>query len=182
MRDRPEAAPRLAAVVFERDEEPEPPVLAFLAAAAQTGARVAGLVQETPPEAVRRRDLRVRDLATGETLPIMQDLGQEASGCAVDPAAIAEAARLLRRAIATGPDLLIVNRFGRLEAEGGGMLADIANAFEAGIALLVCLPVRYLGAWNAFAGGLDVQLPPNREAIEAWWATVVGDKASRESA
>jgi hypothetical protein len=178
--DKLEAAPRLAAIVFARDEEPEPPVLAFIAAAARRGVRVAGLVQGALGDA-RRRDLCVRDLATGETLPIMQDLGAEASVCAVDPAAIAEAARLLQRAVATRPDLLVVNRFGRLEAEGGGMLAEIAGAFADRIALLVCLPVRYRDAWNAFAGGLDSQLPPNREAIEAWWAMVEAE-ISRESA
>ncbi len=67
----------------------------------------------------------------------------EATGCAVDPAAIAEAARLLDRALATNPDLLVVNRFGRLESEGGGMLAEIGRAFAEGVAMIVCVPERY---------------------------------------
>ena len=177
MTDRLEARPRLAAIVFELDEPPEPPVLAFNEAAATKGVRVAGLMQEAPAQRRPRRDLCVRDLATGETLPILQDLGAEATGCAVAPAAITEAAGLLSRAIATRPDLLIVNRFGRLEAAGGGMLAEIARAFADGIALLVCVPARYRDAWNAFAGGLDAQLPPNREAIEAWWASAAEQPA-----
>jgi len=114
-------------------------------------------------------DVRVRDLMSGETLPIMQDLGAQATGCRVDPSAIAVAARLLERALEAKPDLLVVNRFGRLESEGGGMLAEIGRAFVEGIALIICVPRRYGDAWNAFAAGLDAQLPPSREAIEAWW-------------
>ncbi len=102
----------------------------------------------------------MRDLVTGETLDIMQDLGREATGCRVDPAAIAVAARWLDTARERGPDLLVVNRFGRLESEGGGMLAEIGRAFADGLPLIVCVPARYLDAWDAFAAGLDAKLPP----------------------
>jgi nucleoside-triphosphatase THEP1 len=168
-----EAAGRLAAIVFDRDENPDAPLAAFIEAAARRGIRVAGLAQ-VRADGDRRgsHDVAVRDLVTGEILPIMQDLGAEATGCSVDPAAIAEAARLLSRAIATRPDLLIVNRFGRLECEGGGMLVEIGQALADGIALIACVPKRYRDAWNAFAAGLDAQLPPSREAIEDWWTAV----------
>ncbi len=82
---------------------------------------------------------------------------------------IALAASLLDSARATKPDLLVVNRFGRLESEGGGMLAEIGHAFADGLALIVWVPERFRDAWNAFAAGLDAKLPPNREAIEQWW-------------
>ena len=111
----------------------------------------------------------MRDIVSGETLDIMQDLGRDATGCRVDPAAIAVAARLLDEARAIGPDLLVVNRFGRLESEGGGMLAEIGRAFADGLPLIICVPARYLGAWDAFASGLDTKLPPTLPAIESWW-------------
>jgi hypothetical protein len=168
-----EPASRLAAIVFERDEAPDPPLIAVIESAMRRGVRIAGLVQERAdgdPSALI--DVRVRDLVSGATLPIMQDLGAEAIGCRVDPAAVAVAARLLDDARQTSPDLLVVNRYGRLESEGGGMLAEIGRAFADGVALIVCVPRRYREAWNAFAAGLDAQLPPTREAIEAWWAEV----------
>ncbi len=164
----------LAAIVFERHEEPDPPLLAFIEAVSRRGLRVAGLVQERACEdgSCVLQDVRVRDLATGETLDIMQDLGREATGCRVDPAAIAVAARMLDAARSTGPDLLVINRFGRLESEGGGMLAEIGQAFAEGLPLVVCVPARYLWAWDAFASGLDVKLPPTLAAIESWWAAL----------
>ena len=127
-------------------------------------------------------DVRVRDLMSGETLPIMQDLGAQATGCRVDPSAIAVAARLLERALEAKPDLLVVNRFGRLEAEGGGMLAEIGRAFTDGVPLIICVPKRYLGAWDAFACGLDAKLKPTLAAIDGWWATLAASSSARAAA
>ena len=160
----------LAALVFDRDEEPDPPLAAFLEAAVRRGVRVAGLVQERATDDLcDLHDVRVRDLGTGATLPIMQDLGRDATGCRVDPAAIAVAASMLDRARETSPDLLVVNRFGRLESEGGGLLAEIGKACADGLPLIVCVPKRFLPAWDAFAAGLDAKLPPVTAAIEGWW-------------
>jgi hypothetical protein len=168
------SASRLAAIVFYRDDEPDPPLIAFLEAAARRGARLAGLVQERGCDGQRSAlpDVCVRDIVTGETLDIMQDLGRDATGCRVDPAAVAVAAGWLDAARTTAPDLLVVSRFGRLESEGGGMLMEIGQAFADGLPLLICVPSRYLGAWDAFASGLDAKLEPTREAIEAWWAAL----------
>ena len=175
-----ESVSRLAAIVFDRDETPDPPLIAFVEAAARSGVRVAGLVQLHPDDDLCvRRDVSVQDIVTGETLPIMQDLGADATGCRVDPSAIAEAARLLDRSLGTGPDLLVVNRFGRLESLGGGMLAEVGRAFADGVPLIVCVPKRYLDFWNEFAAGLDVQLPPSRAAIETWWASVASERSER---
>lgn len=170
---------RLAAIVFDKREEPDPALVAFLDAAARRGVRIAGLVQEHAggADCAFEHDAVVRDLVTGEVLSIMQNLGAEATGCHVDPAAIAVAATMLDRARETAPDLLVVNRFGRLESEGGGMIAELGQAFLDGLAILVCVPKRFLAAWDEFAGGFDVKLPPTREAIEGWWASVAAEEA-----
>ena len=169
---------RLAAVVFDKTQPGDAAVAAFLERAARSGARIAGLVQEhADAQGCALHDARVRNLGTGEILPIMQDLGAEATGCRVDPAAIAVAARMLDHARETAPDLLVASRFGRLESEGGGMLAEIGQAFGDGLAVLICVPSRYIGSWNAFADGLDVQLPPSADAIARWWESVVAARS-----
>ena len=169
-----DGASRLAAIVFDRDEQPDPPLLAFVEEAVRRGVRVAGLVQERACDdgLCAEQDVRVRELDTGDTLDIMQDLGRDATGCRVDPAAIAVAARWLDAARAANPDLLLVNRFGRLESEGGGMIAEIGRAFADGLPMIVCVPKRYGDAWDAFACGLDAKLPATRAAIEGWWAAL----------
>jgi len=168
-----EPVSRLAAIVFDPNEPADVALAAFVDEARRAGGRIAGLVQEgSDDEPCALHDVRIRDLATGQTLPIMQNLGAEATGCRVDPAAIAVAARMLDRARETAPDLLVVNRFGRLESEGGGMLAEIGQAFADGLATLICVPRRYVSNWDGFAAGLDAKLPPSAEAIASWWASV----------
>ena len=169
----------LAAIVFDRDEDPDSPLRAFVEALSAHGLRIGGLLQEHGGEdGCSRHDVSVFNLITGERLDVMQDLGEGATGCRVDPAAIAVAARQLADAVAARPDLIVANRFGRLESEGGGMIAEIGEAVAEGLPLIVCVPRRFLAAWNHFAGGLGAQLPPRREAIEAWWATIVSVRAS----
>jgi nucleoside-triphosphatase THEP1 len=166
---------RLAAIIFDRDDPIDDVMRAFVETLRASGAKVAGLVQEPGEE---ERDLQVRDLTTGERLAIMQDLGAESSGCAVDPAAIAVAARMIERARGEKPDLLVVNRFGRLESEGAGMIAEIGAAVAEGEAVLIAVPLRYRDAWNAFAAGLDAQVAAERAALEGWWRAIVRENAS----
>jgi hypothetical protein len=159
--------PRIAAIVFDRDEDVDAEVRDFVEMALRDGVRIAGFVQERGDE--DRRDVRLRDLGGGGDIAIMQDLGPGATGCRVDPGAIAVAAGRLAQALAGRPDLVIVNRFGKLECEGGGLSAELAEAVALGLPVVVSVPLRFRETWNAFAGGLDAQLPPRRQALEDWW-------------
>jgi molybdate transport system ATP-binding protein len=164
---------RLAAVLFDRYDDVDAAIAGFVASARQAGARVAGFVQERIEVGTCEcEDFRLRDLETGDELAIMQDLGRESSGCRVDPAAVAVAAERLGRALADAPDLLIVNRFGKLESEGGGVSAELGEAVALGLPVVVAVPIRFRGAWDAFAGGLDTPLPPQAAALEAWWSRI----------
>ena len=164
---------QIAAIVFDRNEDSYAPLEEFLDRLAERGVRVAGLVQEREDcEGCDGKDLWVRNLTTGRRFAIMQDLGASSESCRVDPSAIAVAARELGEAVKARPDLVVANRFGRLESEGEGMIAEIGEAVAEGVALMIAVPLRYLEAWNAFAGGLDRQLPPRLEAMEAWWDDV----------
>jgi hypothetical protein len=174
-----QGAARLAAVVFERDEDVDAALAALVAAARRGGARPAGVMQHRV-EALGCdcHDVRLQDIATGSEIPIMQNLGPGATGCRVDTAAIAAAAGLVARALAEAPDLLALNRFGKLESEGGGFLAELAEAVAIGVPVIVGVPARFREAWNRFAGGLDVQLPARPDALEAWWAALAPIEAA----
>ena len=66
------------------------------------------------------------------------------------------------------PRLLIVNKFGKIEADGGGLRGAIAEAVDLGIPVLVGVPARNLDRWRAFAGPLAVELPAEPAAITGW--------------
>ena len=85
---------------------------------------------------------------------------------------------VIDRARGEKPDLLVVNRFGRLESEGAGMIAEIGAAVAEGEAVLIAVPLRYADAWNAFADGLDAQIRPEISELDRWWRAAGRQSAS----
>ncbi len=160
----------LAALVFETSEEVNGVMADFAAALAVRGRRLAGVIQvsaNTPGCACR--ETHVLDLASGARIPILQNLGSQSQACRADGAALADAAAIVRKAVLGRPDLIFINRFGRLEAEGKGMREDIGGAAVSGIPVVIGVATRYLEAWQAFALGLDEELACSRAALDDWW-------------
>jgi hypothetical protein len=107
-------------------------------------------------------------LPDGPRLRISQDLGAAARGCRLDPGALETSVALSARRLAEGADVLIVNKFGKHEAEGRGFRDLIAEAVGRGLPVLVGLNGRNLPAFQAFAADLAVELPPRVEALLDW--------------
>ena len=57
----------------------------------------------------------------------------------------------------------MLNRFGKAEAEGGGLRSGFARAIDAGIPVLTAVRPPYREAWAQFHGGLAVDLPADIE-------------------
>lgn len=124
--------------------------------------RVGGLLQQG-----RRGEAVLVALDDGERLPIMQKLGRSDS-CAVDGGAVAEACRVVRRAVARGDDLVVVNKFGPLEAERSGLADEMMAAMAGGQRLLTTVTLDRVAAWLAFTGGLCTLLPADPAVVRAW--------------
>ncbi|MEI4471525.1 DUF2478 domain-containing protein [Frigidibacter sp. MR17.24] len=153
--------------------------LARLAAGlAADGARVIGAVQSRDGAGSCADEMRIRILPEGRELCISQDLGPGADGCRLDAGALEGAVAGLEAAFAAaGADLLIVNRFGKLEAERRGFAALIARALEAGVPVLCGLTPKLEPAFADFAAGLARDLPPDAGALAAWWAAARAEAA-----
>jgi len=124
----------------------------------RAGRRCAGFIQVDTPRADRRRcDMRLQNLMTGGRLAISQDRGPLARGCQLDIDALLGAMEATVTELATGPDLLIINKFGKTEAKGGGFRPLIAAAVELGVPVVIGVPWRNLEPWRAFAGDLAVE-------------------------
>lgn len=115
-------------------------------------------------------DMDVRVLPDDAVLRISQDLGPQARGCRLDPAALETAVGLVAANLSAGADLLIVNKFGKHEAEGRGFRDVIAAAVAMDIPVLVGLNALNQPAFEIFAEGLAIQLPPEPVALMAWVA------------
>ena len=94
-----------------------------------SGETLAGAVQENlEADGLPRCDMVLRILGRSERIEISQRLGPLATGCRLDPDALERAVGLVESTLPNGVSLLIVNKFGKQEAEGRGFRHVIAEA------------------------------------------------------
>ena len=79
----------------------------------------------------------LEDLSTGHRTSIHEDRGAGASGCRLDESALAEAAARIEDNLEDSPDLLVLNKFGKAECDGGGLLDLIASAMDRNIRVVI---------------------------------------------
>ncbi|MDE3120472.1 MAG: DUF2478 domain-containing protein [Paracoccaceae bacterium] len=141
---------------------------------AARGLRLAGTVQtNTERKGGGPCDMDVKVLPAGPIIRISQDLGPSSRGCRLDPEALETAVGLTETRLAEGVDVLIVNKFGKHEAEGRGFRHAIAKALALGVPVLVGLNGLNAAAFEDFTAGWARQLPPHIETIEAWLLTAL---------
>ena len=78
----------------------------------------------------------------------------------------------MRRIAVEGADLAVFNRFGALEAEGGGLAAEMLELMSRGQPVLVIVGERHLDAWRNFTGGLASELPATTDALNRWFREI----------
>lgn len=111
----------------------------------------------------------LRSIADGALYPIFQDLGVGSDACHLDGGGAVAAVEAVRRDIAAGCDLVVLSKFGRLEAEGRGLREAFAAALEAGRPVLTSVSPNFTGAWREFAAPFCIDLPAEPARIRAWW-------------
>jgi hypothetical protein len=139
----------------------------------QPSARLAGVVAEDHGLADRACSAGfLRSLGNGERFPIFQDLGPSSTTCHLAEAGALAAADAVRRDIAAGCDLVLLNKFGKLEAAGGGLRDAFGAAMEAGVPILTSVSSGFAAAWQSFAAPLFVVVPADADRIDVWWNAV----------
>jgi hypothetical protein len=116
---------------------------------------VRGLVQRNTFRRDRVKcDMELEELGSGEVFQLSRDRGALAGGCRLDREAIVTAAALIGRGLGDKCEVLIINKFGRSEAEGSGLREVIAEAVSRGIITVIGVPRRNIEVWEKFADGL----------------------------
>jgi hypothetical protein len=122
------------------------------------------------------------DLTSQRHFRISQDLGPQAEGCRLDARGLAEIGALLDRPLGHDVELLILNMFGKAEAEGGGLRSAFVRAIEAGIPVVTAVRSPYIAAWSEFHERLAVDLTPDLGAVLAWCRDAVRElRAARRT-
>ncbi|MDP3195397.1 DUF2478 domain-containing protein [Tabrizicola sp.] len=132
------------------------------------GLRLAGTVQSNHERPNRKKcDMDLRVLPDGPIVRISEDRGDLARGCILDSGALEQTVHEVERRL-DGADILIVNKFGKREAEGKGLAPVIAEALHRGLPVLVGVNGLNLAALLSFAEE-DIQgLPTSAEAVADW--------------
>lgn len=132
------------------------------------GVPMAGTVQTNPERPGKHVcDMDVRVLPDGPVLRISQNLGAGARGCRLDGGALETAVVEVARRL-DGAALLVVNKFGKQESMGRGLVPVIAEMAARGVPVLVGVNALNRLAFLEFSGGLAEGLPADPEAIAAW--------------
>ncbi len=135
----------------------------------QKGYRLAGAVRPCSSLFDENRcDLFLEELSTSTVLPVSQALGTGSQACRLDDAALDAIAERIETSLQDGADILILNKFGKQEAEGRGLRNSIATAVDQGIPVLVGLNPSRVETWNNFCGGASKIFDLGDPAIRRW--------------
>lgn len=133
------------------------------------GLRVAGVVQTNFDCPGRKHcEMDVRVLPDGPDIPISQQLGKGARGCRLDPGALETAVAQVEARFSDDVDILILNKFGKHEAEGRGFRALIAKALERRIPVLTGVNRLNAAAFDRFTEGMAKPLPAEVAQVLSW--------------
>jgi hypothetical protein len=161
----------LAALVYEKDQDPDGVLREFAADLKACGYRAVGLVQ-LGHHCLDAPKLSAMLVQTGEELQLLQNLGACATGCRLDVGLLLDAGAQVASAIDQGADLVIINRFGKQEREGKGLSYLVERALSADIPVVIAVPSHRFTDWIRFADGMSVKLRCSRDSLDTWWGAV----------
>jgi len=170
---------RFAAIVYDDGVKVDGLMSTFARELVEAGVDARGIVQ-LPPDAEGCGPgalMKLRDVATGEIIPLCQNLGPGAGGCRLDSSALAGAAVRLRLAASSPSDILFCSKFGKQEAAGGGMRAELAYAISERRTTLTAVKRSLLPAWNSFTGGQGTLLDHRYWVVRDWWLDISSIRA-----
>lgn len=134
------------------------------------GFNLAGVVQTNSERPGSQHcDMDVRVLPGGPVIRINQVLGEESRGCRLNPTALEEAVALVEAGLERSPDLLIINKFGKHEAEGRGFRPLIAEALARDVPVLLGVNGLNHAAFKEFSGGYAEEVAADATALAVWF-------------
>jgi nucleoside-triphosphatase THEP1 len=169
------STPKIVAVIGSSNISKQDLLADFVQRRRRQGLRVAGIIEIAARTASGAcGSLSVVDLATGERIAITQNLGSGSTACNLDPAGLAEACAAAQRAIEAGADLVVLSKFGKLEAGRGGLCGAFASAIDAELPIVTTVNPVMREDWTRFAGDLADDVVADAEALESWWNGLAG--------
>jgi hypothetical protein len=132
---------------------------------------VVGLLEERPEPSDRTCSAGLlRDIASARCYSMHLDAPPSDRTCRIDTTGVETACSDLLGQIARA-DLVVISKFGKLEAAKRGLWPAFVEARDAGKPTLTTVSTPHLAAWSGLAPG-SVFLQPNANALSEWWRAV----------
>lgn len=168
----------LAALVYSEADDPDRVLLNFCNDLKRDGYKPVGLVQHGHCQG-DGSDLSALLIHSGETISLVQNLGACSSGCRLDVDQLLAAGSRIVTSIDQDADLVVVNRFGRLEQEGKGLSFLIELAMNASVPAVIAVPSHRLQEWLQYSAGMSARLSCDQAALRQWWLSLSSPDRSR---
>lgn len=136
------------------------------------GLNVVGLIAEM--HGLENRVCRagyLRDVVSGKTFSIYVETPRAETSCHLDADGVDTACGELLKQIAES-DLVVLSKFGKLEAERGGLAPAFDAAITAGKPVLTTVSERHRKSWKGYTADGAVYLSPDETALDEWRASI----------
>jgi len=162
--------PMLLAIRRDEPETADQAIMRATERARSAGMRLAGVLQQNSRRAGKKKcDMDLVDLASGKVIRISEDRGEMSRGCRMDWNAVTLAAAAVEDTIRNDVvDLLVINKFGKAEEDGGGMRDAIAAAIEHAVPVLLSIGLISIGSLTDFAGDFCLVADAEDPVIDDW--------------
>lgn len=136
-----------------------------------SGAQVVGVIAE--PHNLPDRTCSagiLRDVASGKPYSMYLETAPSDTSCHLDAGGVETACAAVLDQVPAS-DLVVLSKFGKLEAARGGLAAAFEAAIAGGKPLLTTVSSKHRDAWHGLAPEA-VLLAADEAAIQAWWRKV----------
>lgn len=160
---------RRIAVVQGANSEGVQRLLAEIAAEWRaTGIRIAGVTAEAHGLPDRTCSAGIlRDINSGDKFPIYLETAPLGTSCHLDAQGVEAACASLIDQISNS-DLVVLSKFGKLEAMGKGLFPAFEAAIAAGRPVMTTVSAKHRSAWQAFIPDATY-LDADKANLKEWW-------------
>lgn len=164
------ASGRIATVVGDDGSAIQALLAATAAGWCAAGVKVVGVIAEAHGMPERSCTAGVlRDIVSGASYPIYLETVPSHTSCHLDTAGVDAACASVLDQL-SGSDVVVLSKFGKLEAMRQGLAPVFEAAIAAGKPVLTTVSEKHRDAWRAFAPDA-APLPADGVAISSWWRT-----------
>lgn len=167
----------LGAITYADGQSVDPLIAGVVQALRTEGAAICGVLQhEAANPGNCCASMYLENISNGVHLRLSQELGSGSQGCRLNPHTLAESSGQLLLEMDEHPDLLVLNRFGKGEAEGHGFRAVLEKAYQLHIPVLIGVKETYRSAWDDFAGEFSRVLKVDSRSVLMWCMQAITEK------